>query len=191
MRKVRSCVPACKFITLTYSNTGTKKRHFMTVLRVPLSLNKKRLLFKLCCFDTNSLAHVTKGAGKSTLGMSLLKWSELMEFGRCCKYFENDDGDSGYKLCVNLLSVAALPRENAKKMISPLSATNMLISEVEEKEEEEKEEEEEEEKEEKNPVKRIVRMFRFPSEKSSSLLVTESLSEVPYVVFDRRILQNT
>ena len=120
MRKVRSCVPACKFITLTYSNTGTKKRHFMTVLRVPLSLNKKRLLFKLCCFDTNSLAHVTKGAGKSTLGMSLLKWSELMEFGRCCKYFENDDEDSGYKVCVNLLSVAALPRENAKKMISPL-----------------------------------------------------------------------
>ena len=183
MRKVRSCVPACKFITLTYSNTGTKKRHFMTVLRVPLSLNKKRLLFKLCCFDTNSLAHVTKGAGKSTLGVSLLKWSELMEPGRCCKYFENDDEDSGYKLCVNLLSVAALPRENAKKMISPLSATNMLISEVEEKEEEEKEE--------KNPVKRIVRMFRFPSEKSSSLLVTESLSEVPYVVFERRILRNT
>ena len=120
--------------------------------------------------------------------MSLLKWSELMESGRCCKDFENDDDDCGYTLCVNLLSIAALPRENVKKMISPLSATNMLISEMEEKEEEEKEEEE---KEEKNPVKRIVRMFRFPSEKSSSLLVTESLSEVPYVVFERRILRNT
>ena len=170
----------CEFI-ISYSLTrtpGTTKRHFSVILRVPL--NKKRLLFKLCSFDTNSLAHVTKSVGKSTLGMSLLKWSELMESGRCCKGFENDDDDCGYTLCVNLLSIAALPRENVKKMISPLSAS-MLISEVEEKEEEE-------EKEEKNSIelwnKRIVRMFRFPSdEKPSSLLVTESLSEVPYVVF--------
>ena len=163
-------------------DNGSKMKSFSVILRVPLSYifktkNKKSLLFKLCCFDTNSVAHVTKRV-KSTIGTCTLMWSELIESVHCRKHFVDDDEEEnsiGYKLCVSMLCIAALPCD-AKKMISPLSASSLLSNT---------------EKEDRLVElwnKRVVRMFRFSTEKSSSLLVTECLSEVPYALNVSRVL---
>jgi hypothetical protein len=163
-----------------------KQQCFSVVLRVPV-FNHDTLCFKLCRYDTNSTTIQDKN---TVVGTCTLKWTELVRSVNLCRDFKNsssnDDVDDDHdhvrrRLCIDLLSVAALPQD-VKNMLSPLSTTSLLSTNG-------IDEEKKDEKDIKLSAKRIVRMFQLSSEKKiKNILVTEVLEEVPYALSTSRIL---